>query len=57
MSLITDNEFYDILNFSYVTVKPTKEPPIENVRKADLFEPRPVVVKVKPRRKPLKILQ
>lgn len=49
MPLITEEEVWDLLNFSYVTVRNTKQPraePWDNmdtskiaVRKPDLFEP------------------
>jgi hypothetical protein len=52
MPLITEEELWDLLDFSYVTVRNTKQPrsePWDNldkskvtVRKPDLFEPSPV---------------
>jgi len=51
MPLITEEELWDLLDFSYVTVRNTKQPRAEpwdnldttkiTVRKPDLFEPEP----------------
>ena len=51
MPLITEEELWDLLDFSYVTVRKTKQPRAEpwdtldttkiTVRKPDLFEPEP----------------
>jgi hypothetical protein len=54
MPLITEEEIWDLLDFSYVTVRPPKQPRAEpwdnldtskiTVRKTDLLEPRPVKI-------------
>jgi hypothetical protein len=55
MSLITDKEFLEIMNFSYVAVQVLKEPiePSCKMVKPDLFEKKPLRVTKK---KPLKML-
>jgi hypothetical protein len=54
MSIITDKEFLEIMNFSYTAVQELKQPiePSCKMVKPDLFE-KPLRV---PKRKPLKTL-
>ena len=56
MSLITDKEFLEIMNFSYVAVQEQKQPIVEplcKMVKPDLFEKKTLRVT---KRKPLKTL-
>jgi hypothetical protein len=65
MPLITEEEIWDLLDFSYVTVRVPKQPRAEpwdnldtskiTVRKPDLFEPKTIDL-LEPRRKPLQEL-